>query len=99
MNRSKIFLGATTCLLAVVGVAATKAHKFTTKKFGYFGTHGGAAPTCNRISGHQWYTANTAGIDVAQTKFNSHLYNVYTKSSASTACSGNTLFTAPGGTD
>ena len=28
MNRSKIFLGATTCLLAVAGVAATKVAKF-----------------------------------------------------------------------
>ena len=36
MKRSRIFLGATTCLLAVAGVAATKAAKFGSTKATYF---------------------------------------------------------------
>ena len=36
MNRSKIFLGATTCLLAVAGVAATKAAKFKITTVTYY---------------------------------------------------------------
>jgi len=36
MNRSKIFLGATTCLLAIAGVAATKVAKFKIATVTYF---------------------------------------------------------------
>ena len=36
MNHSKIFLGATSCLLAIAGVAATKAAKFGSTTATYF---------------------------------------------------------------
>ena len=36
MKRSKIFLGTTTCLLAIIGVAATKAAKFGNTSVSYF---------------------------------------------------------------
>jgi hypothetical protein len=36
MKRSKIFLGVTTCFLAVAAVAATKVANFKSTKAGYF---------------------------------------------------------------
>lgn len=40
MKRSKIFLAGTTCLLAIAGVAATKAHKITPRPVYYTSSNG-----------------------------------------------------------
>jgi len=40
MKRSKIFIAGTSCLLAVVGVAATKAHKGAARTVYYTSTNG-----------------------------------------------------------
>lgn len=36
MKRSKLFLGATACLLAIAGVAASAAHRFTPRTVCYY---------------------------------------------------------------
>jgi len=52
MNKPKIFVGATACLLAIAGVAATKAAKFGLTKVSYFtqvnvpGLQTCVCPTC-----------------------------------------------------
>jgi hypothetical protein len=91
MKRSKMFLGMTTCLLAVVAVAATKAHKFFTT------THNGfyrptATSACIADNAKAWYTFGSPGVDVAKTTANEVV--VYTKST----CVSHTLFStvAPG---
>ena len=73
MKRSKILLGITTGLLAVVAVGAAKLHKFTHTKSGFFGTR---ANTCNRLSA-AWFTD---GSTQASTKLvlNGPTYLVYT---------------------
>lgn len=74
MKHSKLFLGITTCLLAVVAVAAAKAHKFTKQTAGWFGTRNG---TCGHQSVRSIYF--TKGTGTAETKFNSINYPVYSK--------------------
>lgn len=87
MKHSKIFLGATTCLLAIVGVAATRAHKFSQTATGFYATKstGGA---CTRASVSPFYTSGTT---IALTKYNGLNRDVYTLYSA-TGCPGHTLW-------
>jgi hypothetical protein len=80
MKRSKIFLGITTCILAIVGVAATKAHKFTNTKTGFFGTR---SNTCAHVS-QEWYTQGTIQCTV---QYNGGIYLVWTRNSKVQTCS------------
>jgi len=85
MKHSKIFLGATTCVLAVVALAATRAHKFTSKKTGFYVTNANHA-TC----AHQSVAWFTQGTKQAETK--SQKYLVYTQLRTAATCSGNVLY-------
>ena len=58
MKRSKIFLACTTALLAVVGVVAAKAHKFTVLTNAYYSVNNG----CTRLRG-DYYTASTGTFE------------------------------------
>jgi hypothetical protein len=92
MKRSKLFLGVTTCLLAVIGVAATKAHKFSQKLPGYFGTR---SNTCGHISKQTFFTQAAVGSAQAVTNFGSeHAIAVYTSPGLgnSHTCSGKSLW-------
>jgi hypothetical protein len=76
MKRSKIFLGATTCFLAIAGIAATKAHRTLTNAYTYdiVGNKGhcvpiqslcrfksGATPAClTSVGGQQIFTAKAS---------------------------------------
>ena len=80
MKRSKIYLGVTTCLLAIVGVAAARAHKFSAQHHGFYGTQksGGTNGTCLHLSA----VFSTQGSTPAVTKTGAN-YPVYTKSNTS----------------
>ena len=58
MRHSKIFLACTTALLAVVGVVAAKAHKFTFSTNAYFSVNNG----CTRLRG-VYYTASSGAFE------------------------------------
>jgi hypothetical protein len=58
MKHSKIYLGITTCLLAIVGVAATKAHKFSAQASGYYSI-GTSKQHCTRASVRSYFTDGT----------------------------------------
>jgi hypothetical protein len=59
MKRSKIYLGITASLLAIVGIAAAKAHKSTTAVRGYYTNPLGHA--CTLQSSPSFYTIGAAG--------------------------------------
>jgi len=46
MKRSKLFLGATTCILAIAGVAAAKSNFASPARKGYYCTKPGTAGHC-----------------------------------------------------
>lgn len=46
MKRSKLFLVATSCLLAITGVAAAKAHRFGSIRARYFSAEDGPIGKC-----------------------------------------------------
>jgi len=60
MKRSKIFLGAMTSLLAVAGIAATKAHKFANKVTGYYSTNT-ITLKCTRAGAGLFFTSGSIG--------------------------------------
>jgi len=95
MKSSKIFLGVTTTLLAVAGIAATKAHNFTNKKTGYYSTVTGSNAKCTRAGAGHFYTS---GSNQASTTFGTNSRILYTQSSSST-CSGNSLWKTDGVAD
>jgi hypothetical protein len=90
MKRSKIFLGMTTCLLAVVAVAATKAHKFfTNTKLGYYKPIVNGA--CVLDNNYAWYTYGVSGTHDAITKGSpSGTRTVFTNLN----CAGKVLFSS-----
>ena len=81
MKRSKIFLVTTTALLAVVGVFASKAHRFNPTVGGYV-TNPGLSNGCTVYTGVIYSTRSTTGsLAGAATQFtvgacptNKHLY-------------------------
>jgi hypothetical protein len=86
MTRSKIFLAGTTCLLAVVGFAATRA--VTALKTGFYKD---ASSHCTLASLVQGVTASTSGTFVLTHESNTN-YDVYTQYNAA-GCSGQKLYT------
>jgi hypothetical protein len=94
MKRSKVFLGLTTCLLAVVAVAATKAHKFfTDTKLGYYRPAGGSTP-CVLDNNKAWYTYGS-GISAITKGSSGAIRTVFTASN----CDTHVLFSSTVGTD
>jgi hypothetical protein len=85
MKRSKIFLGVTTALLAVAGVAAAKNwnHVLAT------GYYTGSNHHCTAASS-QFYTVNSGSGNIATNGSGKQLYSVFR---ANAACSGNKVFT------
>lgn len=55
MKRSKLLLGMTTCILAVVALVALKSTSFTTKSPGYYAGPSGA---CTLACGASFFTAS-----------------------------------------
>jgi len=97
MKRSKIYLGITTGLLAIVGVAAAKAHKFSAHFAGAYGTFnannsGLNASTCLHQSAI-FYTAGNVGA-YTQKVVGGTEFPVYTQP-RKTECSGVRLFKTP----
>ena len=86
MNRSKILLATTTAILAVAGVFAAKAHRFTKKAFGFYSIGIGAG--CTVKTAVQYYTVPGPGGVVAA-------YTIYNP----TTCTGKPLFTRPANND
>jgi len=80
MKRSKIFLAGTTCLLAIAGVAATKAHKVGTRFVYYTSTNG----LCT-ASKFTHCSINAVG-NPCRTGTTNLTKTLYTKSSSATAC-------------
>ena len=84
MKRSKVFLGITTFLLAIVGVAAAKAHRTTAKAYSIFtsgcvstglqvsGTISGAGSTIKTasVAQHVAYLTGTNCVSVLRTGAN-----------------------------
>lgn len=62
MTRSKLFLGATSCLLAIAGVAAAKAHSFNAISGRYFSKEDGLGKCETTIFSNLPATAHSAGI-------------------------------------
>jgi len=82
MKRSKIFLAATSCLLAIAGIAATKAHRtFPTAYYFSNGTSG----TCVAYNSNVCIPTSKQGA-VQCTLGNTGHYNLYTKFSSITSC-------------
>ena len=84
MKRSKIFLGVTSGILAIVGVAAAKSSKFTHKLKGFYslGDQQGCINQCN-VS---YYTVNNGLANFATC-------DTRTLYSRSGICNSNLLFT------
>ena len=83
MKRSKLFLGVTTCLLAVAGVAATKVARFNTVTAGYIPAAGG----CVKVLA-QPCTIGDAGLgDCLYVTTNGNAIPLYTAIGASPKCS------------
>ena len=89
MKRSKIFLGVTTCLLAIVGIAATKTHRFTNSAFGCYPTKS-VGGRCTRASAPFF----TNGSAIAFTIYRGLIRDVYTQCSP-IGCPGATLWKIP----
>jgi hypothetical protein len=62
MKRSKIFLATTTALLAIVGVVAAKAHKFTFSTTAYYSGTGVNDHGCT-LSRGLYYTKSTGTVE------------------------------------
>ena len=88
MKRSKIFLGITTGLLAVVGVVAAKERWNHNRLTGFYTSSG---TNCTASAG-LFYTVNSAGSTVIATSGGGQL--LFTVKHAG-YCSGKVLYTQP----
>ena len=66
MKRSKVFLGITSCLLAIAGVAAAKAHHFTQTRGAYTSSNecisvGNRANATNTVKSNKVHTSSVSG--------------------------------------
>ena len=94
MKRSKIILGATTCILAIFALAATRAHKFSQTKICFYSTNVNNA-TCLRAGVGLWFTK---GSVLAYTKVRlTGRALLYTASNLFANCSGNPCYSNNGG--
>jgi hypothetical protein len=81
MKRSKIFLSMATGILAVAALAATKAHKFTTRVVGYYSISSNGP--CTVSSGALYYTAQASSAK--QATINLHKLFSYNQSGCTKA--------------
>ena len=90
MKRTKLFLGITTCVLAVAGVAATKAARFAATITSYYCTVGKAS--CVTLTVPSCAPGITPKCTIIIGQFpNQHHYTVYNfQTSASNGCATST---------
>jgi len=90
MKRSKFFLAGTSFLLAIVGVAAAKAHR-NTAVTGFYKNGG----NCNLASQTKGFTVNhkTTSVLKHTTGGVSGNFTLYSKSSNTPSCIGSPLYT------
>jgi hypothetical protein len=96
MTRSKLFLAATSGLLAITGVAAAKAHNaFGNRVSGFYSlNNGGACNIGSSITGYLQTTGNQAAAGVrTQPGGLGQTYTVFSKSHSISGCIGNPLRT------
>jgi hypothetical protein len=86
MKRSKLFLGITTGLLAVAGIAAAKTTWNTTRKTGYYTN---AAGTACILNGGSFYTQPGTGSLTAK----NGTLKLHTISNPFGDCTGHLLYT------
>jgi len=94
MKRSKIFLGITTGVLAIVAFSAAKVAKFTTTKLGYYSVGNANGAKCTLSGGSTPYY--TSGSVQAQETVTSQPYSLFEKNSGKCAIP---LFTERSTTD
>jgi hypothetical protein len=85
MKRSQIFLGTTTCILAIAGVAAAKVSRFDTVKTRYFCTtdvHLKNYPLCVSYTGTT-YRFTPTGTRIAKATIAGGIYTLYVTKVAS----------------
>ena len=85
MKRSKVFLGVTTGILAIVGVAAAKSSKFTNKLKGWYSTGDNAG--CINHCAVSYFTVNSGQGRIATCGTHT-LYSRF-----SSVCNSNPLLT------
>jgi len=78
MKRSKIFLGATTALLAIAGIAAAKAHRAVPTTVYYFTKVAAGTHQCFVLPRQTRCTLNNEGVACKFTAATT-LYTLYTK--------------------
>jgi Family of unknown function (DUF6520) len=90
MKRSKIFLSATTCILAIAGFAASRAHRTEFTK-GYYFTSNGAI--CKTNASIACKTLGSGGGAHLCTQASANHHTLFTKSN----CTGHKLYTLNSG--
>lgn len=93
MKRSKVFLSLTGSILAIAGIAATKAHR-TPLQPGFFTN--AITNRCTASSSAQGFTATTGSGNIVTTIVGSKHVALYSKPNVSGLCNGKLLYTKTG---
>jgi hypothetical protein len=92
MKRSRIFLGASTCLLAIAGFAASKFHSTSPAKTGFISSVTSGVCTVNEGLNYTTVGRTVGRGGKAIVTVSSHRYTVKTQLNPQGAC-GQTLYT------
>jgi hypothetical protein len=91
MKRSKMFLGLTTGILAIVGIAAAKSHKSTVRT-GFYWT-GGSSSKCTKVSSTVGVTHTSTEKGTTVLKTSGHTVFSVARTLNGQQCNSNKLYT------